>query len=424
MREIAYEILSALRLGSVPAVGVVELAVGRKAELEELEHLLDYASQGKSAVKFISGEYGSGKSFLCALLREKAFEKGFASSTVVISPDAPLGKLDVIVGKTFDGLRLPEKRTACGLSDLLEKWLFDLLKKISTLEGISLGDPKAIARLHSVALNKIQEDLSAVHGLEASFANAIKTYLQARLKRDNQLASDVLGWLKGSRNLTTSRKNQIGVKGEIIPLAALNYIKGLLTILRSTGVAGLVWVLDEVETVQRLPNPRLRENSYETLRVLVDQVAENALPGLMLILTGTPGLFEDSRYGIPSYEALKDRIDRISFPNGSYSFRQPILTLNGFDLDLLLKFAERIRKIHGQAFNWDPETRLTDGHLRRFGEMAVNAFGGHVERMPRRFLREVVDLCDKLHDHPTLSADEYFKDDKIIAARLARPGSD
>jgi adenosylhomocysteinase len=423
MRDTAYEILSALRLGSVPAIGVVELAVGRQAELEELEHQLDFSGQGKSALKFISGDFGSGKSFLCALLRERAFEKGFASSAVIVSPDTPLGKLDVITGKTFDGLRLPEKRTGCGLSDLLEKWLLDLLKKISMLEGLSLGEPKATARLHSLAMDKIQEELSAVRGLEASFANAIKSYLQARLKRDNQLASDVLGWLKGNRNLAASRKNQIGIKGDITPLFALNYIKGLLTILRSTGAAGLVWIIDEVETVQRLPNSRQRENSFESLRILVDQIAENAFPGLMLIVTGTPQLFEDPRYGIPSYEALKERINRISFPNGSYSFRQPILTLRGFNFDLLLQVAERIRKIHGLAFAWNPEERLTDDHIRRFAELAVSAFGGHVERTPRVFLREVVNLCDMLHEHPNLSADEYFRDDKILAARLTPPGS-
>ncbi len=424
MEDTAYEILAALRLGSVPSVGVSEFAVGREAELDELEKLLAFAGQGKSAIKFISGDYGSGKSFLCALLKERAFGRDFACSTIVVSPDTPLGKLDVIAGKTFDGLRLPEKRSACGLSDLLEKWLLGLLKKVSALEGLSLTDNKAHARLNAMAMAKIHEELSAVRGLDASFSNAIKAFLEARLKRDNQLANDVLGWLKGNRNLPASRKNQMGVKGDISSIAAINFIKGLLTILRSAGQAGLVWILDEVETIQRLPNSRLRENSFESLRVLIDQIAENALPGLLLVITGTPSLFEDPRYGIPSYEALKDRIDRISHPDGSSSFRQPILPLGGFDLNLLIKVAEKIRRIHGRAFGWNPEERLTDAHLGRLAEVAVDAFGGHIERTPRRFLREVVNLCDIMHDHPDLSADEWFRDDKVVAARMTRPGSD
>jgi hypothetical protein len=423
MDEIAYEILAALRLGSVPAVGLTQFAVGRQEELTELEQQLDYVAQGKSGVKFVSGDFGSGKSFFCALVRERAFDKGFSASTVVISPDAPLAKLEVVAGKTFDGVRLPEKRTACALSDLLEKWLLNLLKRVATLEGVAIADPKAMARLNPLVLARIEEDLSAVHGLDASFANAIKAYMQARIQRDNHLASDVLGWLKGSTNLAASRKNQIGVRGELSALAALNFVKGLLFILRASGSAGLVWIIDEVETVQRLPNRRQRENSYESLRVLVDQVAESALPGLLLIVTGTPQLFENPGYGIPSYQPLKDRITQISFPDGRHSVRQPLLTLRGFDLERLLLVAKKVREIHGHAFTWQPEQRLTDGHLRRLGEMAVSAFGGQVDRTPRVFLKEVVHLCDMLHEHPALAADEYFKDDMMVAARLAGPAS-
>lgn len=77
MDSTAYEILAALRLGGVPVVGLGEFAVGREAELAELDEQLDFVRQGKSAVKFVSGDYGSGKSFFCALVRERAFEKGF-----------------------------------------------------------------------------------------------------------------------------------------------------------------------------------------------------------------------------------------------------------------------------------------------------------------------------------------------------------
>jgi hypothetical protein len=423
MDDISYEILAALRLGSVPAVGLQQFAVGRERELSELEEQLGYVVEGKSAVKFISGEFGAGKSFFCALVRECAFGKGFAASTVVISPDSPLAKLDIVVGKTFDGLRLPEKRTACALSDLLEKWLFNLMKRVATLEGLNVSDPKALPRLNTLVLAKVDEELSSVNGLDASFANAIKAYMQAHVQRDPGLASDALGWLKGSSNLAVSRKHQLGVRGELSPLAALNFVKGLLLIPQAGGVKGLVWIIDEVETVQRLPIPRQRENSFESLRVLVDQVAENALPGLMLIVTGTPRLFEDTRYGIPSYQALKDRINQIAFPDGRQSVRQPLLSLHGFDFEQLLKVGKKIREIHANALSWKPEERLTDEHIDRLAEMLVSAFGGHVERTPRNYLREIVHLCDMLHDHPNLSADEYFKNDAILAARLSAPGS-
>lgn len=423
VNTIEYEILAALRMGSVPAIGLDQFAVGRQREFAEIEEQLDYVSQGKSALKFVCGDFGSGKSFFCALVREHAFEKAFAASTVVVSPDLPLAKLDLVVGKTFDGLRLPEKRTACALSDLLESWLLKLFKRVSTLEGLSITDPQSLPRINKLILGKIEEDLSAVHGLEASFVNAVKAYMQARIQHNNGLANDALGWLKGSRNLAANRKHIIGVRGELSAVGALNFAKGLLHLLRESDLKGLVWVIDEVETVQRLPIARQRENSYESLRVLLDQVAENALPGLLLIITGTPRLFEDPRYGIPSYQPLKDRISQISLPDGRHSLRQPLLTLPGFDYERLLQVAKKVREIHARAYLWRPEERLTDKHLGRLAELTISGFGGHVKRTPRVFLKEVVHLCDMLHEHSSLSAEEYLSNDRMLAARLSSPGS-
>lgn len=420
-----YEILAALRMGSVPATGLSQLTVGRERELTEIDEQLNYVSEGKSAIKFISGDFGSGKSFFCALVRERGFEKAFAASSIVVSPDLPLGKLDVVVGRTFDSLRLPDKRSACALSDLLERWLLKLLKRVATLEGISMTDSQSLPRLNKLVVGRIEEDLSAVQGLEASFVNAVKAYMQARIQHDNGLANDALGWLKGSKNIAPSRKHALGIRGDLSPGAALNFVKGLLNLLREIDLKGLVWVIDEVETVQRLPLGRQRENSYESLRVLVDQVAENALPGLLLIVTGTPRLFEDPRYGIPGYEALERRIRQISLPDGKHSLRQPLLTLSGFNCELLLQVAKKVREIHGRAYAWSPKERLTDEHLARLAEMTVNGFGGHVERTPGVFLKEVVHLCDMLHEHASLSADEYLSDsnERILTARLSAPGS-
>lgn len=213
------------------------------------------------------------------------------------------------------------------------------------------------------------------------------------------------------------------MRGDLSPLVALNFVKGLLHLLRECGYAGLLWVIDEVETVQRLPLERQRLNSYESLRVLVDQIAENALPGLLLLITGTPRLFEDHRYGVPSYPPLEQRLQEVSLPDGSRSVRQPLVTLGGLGREDLLEVAKKIREIHGQALAWNSAERLTDDHLAKLVEMAINVFGGCVERTPRTFLREVVHLCDVLSDHPSLSADAYFKDDTVLAVRLVAPGS-
>ena len=424
MDEVAQQIISALRLGSVPSIGLNRLSVGRDRQLSEIETQLSEVLKGKSALKFVSGNFGSGKSFFCATVRECAFDKGFAVSTVVISPDTPLAKFDVIVGKVFDSIRLPDKRTSCALSDLLEKWFHNLMKKIAALEGMKLDDPKSIADISKRVLPKIVDELSAVHGLDASFVNAVNGYMQAKIQRDSVLANDALGWLKANTNLSGNRKHKLGVRGNLSPLVALNFIKGLLHIIRGSGYKGLLLVIDEIETVQRLPNERQRLNSYESLRVLVDQVAEDSLSGLMLVLTGTPKLLEDRRFGIPSYEPLKQRLEQMSFPDGRSSLRQPVITLNGFGKTELIEVATKVRNIHSNALNWQADKKLSIDQLNHLVDVAVNAFGGEVERTPRSFLREVVHICDMLHEHPSLSMEEYFKDDGAVARRLNPHNSD
>jgi hypothetical protein len=138
-----------------------------------------------------------------------------------------------------------------------------------------------------------------------------------------------------------------------------------------------------------------------------------------LVVTGTPKLLEDYRFGIPSYEPLQQRLEQLSFPDGGHSLRQPVLTLKGFGREELLSAAIKVRDIHSRAFNWEANKKLSNEHLRRLVEVAVNAFAGEVERSPRSFLREVVHVCDMLHEHPSLSIEEYFKDDVAVAERLS-----
>ena len=59
---------------------------------------------------------------------------------------------------------------------------------------------------------------------------------------------------------------------------ALGFLQGLLTVLRDAGHPGLVLVLDEVETLQRVRSD-VREKALNALRQLIDEVDAGASPG-------------------------------------------------------------------------------------------------------------------------------------------------
>ena len=69
-------IIQALRAGVVPKVGLQHIQVGRARETEELVRDIERTGEGGSAIRFVIGEYGSGKTFFLNLVRLVAMEKG------------------------------------------------------------------------------------------------------------------------------------------------------------------------------------------------------------------------------------------------------------------------------------------------------------------------------------------------------------
>ena len=72
-------VIQCLRTGVVPRLGQQHIQVGRAREVEALVKDIDRIADGGSAVRFIIGEYGSGKTFFqpSALLTESRMHWAF-----------------------------------------------------------------------------------------------------------------------------------------------------------------------------------------------------------------------------------------------------------------------------------------------------------------------------------------------------------
>ena len=80
-------IVQALRAGVVPKLGLRHIQVGRVREIEELVKDMDRIADGGAAIRFIIGEYGSGKTFFMNLIRLIALEKGMVVMFADLAPD-------------------------------------------------------------------------------------------------------------------------------------------------------------------------------------------------------------------------------------------------------------------------------------------------------------------------------------------------
>src|SRR3954451_3343099 len=125
-----------------------------------------------------------------------------------------------------------------------------------------------------------------------------------------------------------------GVRGDLDHFGAFGFLQGLLTVLRDSGHPGLLLVLDEVETLQRVRTD-VREKALNALRQLVDEVDGGRFPGLYLLITGTPAFF-DGTQGMQRLPPLAQRLATDFATDARFDNPRAVqIRLPGFSQDLL-----------------------------------------------------------------------------------------
>ena len=80
-------ILQSLSAGVVPGRGQHLIQVGRRDEIEAFVGDLDRLEDGGAAVRFLIGQYGSGKTFFLHLARSMALKRGFVTVHADLTPN-------------------------------------------------------------------------------------------------------------------------------------------------------------------------------------------------------------------------------------------------------------------------------------------------------------------------------------------------
>jgi hypothetical protein len=118
----------------------------------------------------------------------------------------------------------------------------------------------------------------------------------------------------------------------------------LLLLLKQTGHPGLMFVLDEVETIQRVRGDS-REKSLNALRQLIDAIGRGDYPGLYLLITGTPAFF-DGPQGVRRSPALAERLHTDFDEETRFDNPKAVqVRLLPFDEERLVEVAKRVRSL-------------------------------------------------------------------------------
>ena len=410
---ISSEVIKALRNGTVPLEGTELIAVGIDKELNEIENQLDKVKSGSSDFKFIIGDYGSGKTFFASSVRKLAFDKNFVVSSVVISSETPLNRFEDVYKKIIENMRTPENKKVPALSIILEEWLLKIEEIICDVNDIDPIDDEEI--FLSEMEKRIEMELTDLGKVSSNFANAIRTYYKAKTMGDSVSSQAVLAWLKGEK-ISLSLKKTMNVAVNLERSNAILFVKAINMLLKSAGYAGLVIILDEIETVRNYVKKSSRDEAYENLRYFVDGVDGNGFENCFFLYSGTTELMETER-GFKSLEPLYQRI-KVEKEEKFRNLRQPVIYLKEFNNSKLFEVSEKVRELHGKAHGWNPLNKVTNEFIDKFITDKTVAFNKEIEISPRGYLRVFVDILDKAETYEEYWPEKEFKFDEKIKKEL------
>lgn len=389
------EIIAALRRGTVPSHGLDQLAVGLERFQVALGEDLERVVEGGFSVKAVRGEYGSGKTFFTRHLTEQALERGFAAAEVQISEsETPLHRLETVYRRITESLRTASVQPSAFRS-VLDSWLFaledDALLADPALEGDSAGLGEAVGDL-------LNERLAAVSAATPAFAQALRGYHRATASGDAPLAEGLAAWLAGQPHVAAAAKRAAGIKGDLDHFGAMSFLQGLLTVLRDAGHPGLVVVLDEVETLQRMRTD-VRDKALNALRQLMDEIDAGRYPGLFLVLTGTPAFF-DGTSGVQRLPPLAQRLATDFTTDARFDNPRAVqVRLGGFNRASLVEVGQRVRDLYivGRDTAERIEARADDAYLADLADAVTGGLGDRVGIAPRLFLKKLIgDVLDRI----------------------------
>lgn len=395
------EVIGALRRGTVPEYGLDLLAVGLDRFSDALDAELETVASGGAVFKAVRGEYGAGKTFFTRHLAERALKRGFASAEVQISEtETPLHRLETVYRRITESLRTSSVPPSA-FRPILDSWLF-------TLESDAVSADPSLEYADEASLTKavdalLERRLAAVSSRTPVFAQALRGYRNAVVTGDGATADGLAAWMGGQPQVAASAKRSAGIRGELDHFGAMGFLQGLLAVLRDAGHPGMVLVLDEVETLQRVRGD-VRDKAFNALRQLIDEIDSGRFPGLYLLVTGTPA-FYDGPSGVPRLPPLAQRLSTDFATDARFDNPRAVqVRLPGFDHSSLVSLGLKVRDLYagGSEARARVATTVDDAYVGDLATAVVGRLGGSVGIAPRVFLKklvaEVMDRVDQFED--------------------------
>jgi P-loop Domain of unknown function (DUF2791) len=392
-------VIQALVAGVVPRVGLHHIQVGRAAEVGALVKDIDRIADGGSSCRFIIGEYGAGKTFFLSLMRLIALERRCVTIHADLAPDRRIhatgGQARGLYAEAVRNMATRTKQEGGALPSVVERFVTECVKEASE-QGLGV---EAV----------IDKRLSALQELVGGhdFATVLKAYWQASEDGNEALKASALRWLRAEFSTKTEARQALGVRNIIDDGDVYDSLKLLAQFVRLAGYSGLVIVFDEMVNLYKLQSAQARNQNYEQILRVVNDMLQGNSEGVGFIFGGTPEFLMDSRRGLFSYEALQSRLAENQFAGqGLIDMSGPVIRLQSLSPEELLILLANIRSVFALG---DPARHLVpDEALAAFMAHCNQRIGEAYFRTPRNTIKAFVQLLSILEQNPSAQWSEII----------------
>ena len=381
-------IIQALRAGVVPKVGLQHIQVGRARETEELVRDIERIGEGGSAIRFVIGEYGSGKTFFLNLVRLVAMEKGLVVLSADITPDRRLhgtgGQARSLYAELARNTSTRTRPDGGAMAPVVERFATQAIREAEK-NGQQTGD---------VIRDKLAHLQEMTGGYD--FATVIARYWEGFDNGNEDLKTAALRWLRGEYATRTDARRDLGVRTIVDDASVYDQLKLLALFVQGAGYRGLLVSLDEMVNLYKIVNTQARQSNYEQLLRILNDVLQGTARNLGFIMGGTPEFLMDTRRGLYSYQALQSRLAENAFArDGMVDLSGPVVRLANLTPEDMFVLLANIRRVMQ-----DDENAVPDEALAAFMAHCSDRIGDAYFRTPRNTVKEFVNLLSVLDQNP------------------------
>ena len=340
----AESVISSLRSGVVPSRFVSSYSSDNDfARRVSTRHFSSDSAQGK--IRFVSGNWGSGKTHFLMRLREEAFSNKFLVSAVEIkAEETPFNKFEKVfygIVRNITSETMYEKnllQESIPFGRVLQEFLESHVNYKSDSRGVFL---------------EIERSLMAVSSIDVDFKRVVLQYWETFLDTENDVSSfetraRLMQWFEGIGTPAQFRK-EFRIQKTVNKENARLMLQSLANFIKWMGFPGLVILFDEAEMTHTTMRKSSLRQAHNNLLHLINEIHD--APGIILVYATVPSFFTDPVHGIQIYGALSQRIGEL--PSIQPTPLQRVWNIDKieFSLEDQLEVCNRILDLYKTAYS-------------------------------------------------------------------------